>query len=155
MFSRSFESDPFGTIMNSIIDFTETPDNKKRIEKIADSYNKYFFWSDYKKNTPASKRLDDSIRIINKHPNCVPIVLEYNGIHKLLIKEDTPVAHFLISIRKSINISADIAVFLYNDEGSVIGTRQTIREVYQMYMMRHNVDDYFLHLRMVEESTFG
>lgn len=99
-----------------------------------------------------------SKRILDKHPDMVPVIVEkMKGSdipdilrHKFLVSKDATLGKFIYELRQHVTLSSDKAIFLFI-KGKLVPYALTMGEVYQRYME----SDKFLYITYAGESTFG
>lgn len=118
-----------------------------------------------KSNDDLTKKISESIRIISKFPDKIPvIVLTRNSKlekmltkNKFLVPYDLTVSYLLANIRKQIKLDASSALFMFCDN-ILLSSTQMLNEVYTNYKYKNNIsstDDNFLYITIEEENTFG
>lgn len=114
----------------------------------------------FKKNNSFEKRKIESGKIIEKHPNKIPVVinkyskckdLEDLDKKKFLIPDSLVVGNITTIIKKRLNLSPEKSIFLYCDDNSICPTSSTMSTVYK----QSKNEDGFLYLYYVGENTFG
>lgn len=105
------------------------------------------------------KRLEESARVIGKHPDRLPIIIESNDQElldrinrtKYLIPNTMTVGGFITVLRRRIDLEPSEAIFVLVDGSILPPTAATMSELYNQYQDR----DHFLYLLVTKESTFG
>jgi GABA(A) receptor-associated protein len=114
---------------------------------------------DFKENISFDKRKAESINIINKYPNRIPIIVEINKKYKknllldkrkYLVPGDLNIGQFLYVIRKRMLLEPNKALFMFVNN-SIPPTSNTIHMVYDT----HKDADGFLYFTVSLENTFG
>ncbi|KAL9546247.1 hypothetical protein MBANPS3_006750 [Mucor bainieri] len=103
-------------------------------------------------------RLRESNRILSKYPDRIPIIcekVEGNSIarmskQKYLIPSDICLGQFIYSIRKSIKLSEEKAIYMY-----IGGNIPTVSESLENLYAQFKDEDGFLYLNYAGENTFG
>lgn len=114
---------------------------------------------EFKMQHSFDKRKEESLRIREKDPNKVPVILEKSDSstiqninkHKMLLQKDITVGQFLYIIRKQIKLDATEALFIFVDNKYIPGTNSTMGEVYNS----HADKDGFLYITYSAEQTYG
>lgn len=110
----------------------------------------------FKKNYPFEKRELEFLRIHDKYPNRIPIIVEQtNEIpdimkHKFLVPEDITIGQFSYILRKRIKLSSDKAMYILFDK-KYMNTSKCLREIYEKFKDK----DGFLYCVVSGENTFG
>ena len=128
--------------------------------------------SNFKSRNTFDERKTESIRVRNKYPNRVPVILEYGGgkinknfseIYKIkyLIPHDMTISQFLFILRKKIKLDHSTGIYLFIHPRGVFPEVQsaavspvgncTIGKLYNDY----KDDDGFLYILYSGENTFG
>ena len=110
------------------------------------------------KSTDYNKRLGESQRVADKHPDrCSIIVGKINGSdvpeidkHKFLVPRDLTVGQFAHVIRKRIKHPVEKAMFLFVNKIMPVPS-WTIGNLYD----KHKDRDQFLYISYANENTFG
>jgi GABA(A) receptor-associated protein len=105
------------------------------------------------------KRLDESTRLKQKHPDKVPIILEKGGDmslpsidrHKFLMQRNITVGQFIFIIRSKTKLDHTQALFLIVDINHIPSTAMTIGELFDKYADK----DGFLYIIYSAQQTFG
>lgn len=113
--------------------------------------------SDYKKKKSFSERQEECHRILRKHPNTVPVIVQLDSKSlppldrvKYLVPKDLTVGQFMFVIRRRIKIQKEKALFLFCRK-QLPKTSLLISELYN----EQKDADGFLYISITEESTFG
>lgn len=111
------------------------------------------------KNIPFERRRAESINIITKYPDRIPVIVMQGrnakdipllDKNKFLTPKNMSVGQFLYVVRRRINLPAEKALFLFC--GDMLPTTATqMAELYQ----NHADTDGFLYMTYTSESTFG
>jgi GABA(A) receptor-associated protein len=114
--------------------------------------------SEYKKKFTFEKRKEEFLKISQKYPGRIPIILErlesstvdYLDKQKFLIPEDTTMGQFMYIIRKRIKLNPEESLFLFvnNTVPSMFSLISTI------YSQKKD-EDGFLYIQYSNENTFG
>ncbi len=115
--------------------------------------------STFKSETSFEKRTTLSARIISRHKDRVPVIVEISrntnltlSSKKFLAPKDISIAGFLNEIRKQASIGPEQAIFLFcGSAGVLVPTGYTISQVYE----KHKDEDGFLYITVALENTFG
>lgn len=105
------------------------------------------------------KRLNESKKLNEKHPNLIPIIVEKSDSSsvaeinkkKMLMSRDATVIKLLQAIRSRIKLDATEAIFIFIDNRTIPAPNSTIGEVYEKYGDK----DGFLYVTYSSENTFG
>tara|TARA_Y100000389_G_scaffold135113_1_gene132667 strand:+ start:2407 stop:2739 length:333 start_codon:yes stop_codon:yes gene_type:complete len=96
--------------------------------------------------------------IQTKYPDRIPVIVHYTsnknlskGLFKFIILKTMSYAHFMVVLRKRINISSSEALFLQLENGMMLTHTNTLGDTYNTYK---DHDD-MLHLFLQKENTFG
>ena len=108
-------------------------------------------------NTESSRK-KESNKILSKHPNRVPIIVEkykdckLNDIKnkKYLVPTSMEFKQFIYVVRKSIQLDPSQALFITINNKLVTGSKQ-MGEIYEEYKNK----DGFLYVVYTSENTFG
>ena len=108
------------------------------------------------------ERMTEANRVINKHPDKLPIICEKNKNSKLICNEETSVkikflvskditcAQFIYILRRQFSLPAEKAIFLFVQQ--IIPTcSETIQDLYAKYKSEDN----FLYITYSDENVFG
>jgi len=125
-------------------------------------FKKYcsFIMIEFKNAMDINKRLLLSKKIINEHPNSVPVILESLGSNrislsktKFILSKDLLVSTFIQQLAKDIilHLHSSETVFLFCQDNILIPTSLNINTIYQKY----KDPDGFLYLSIMKENTFG
>lgn len=107
---------------------------------------------------PFDTRVVESIRIREKFPGRVPVIVERSGRtdvpeidkHKFLCPGDITLGQFCYIVRRRITLPAEKALFLFVNN-TLPTTSMLMRELYSS----HADTDGFLYVSYTGESTFG
>lgn len=96
--------------------------------------------------------------IQNKYPDRIPVIVNFPSnkdhsktVFKFIILKSISYAHFMIVLRKRINISSREALFLQLDNGLMLTHANTLGETYNKYKNENDM----LILNLIKENTFG
>ena len=114
----------------------------------------------YKQRVLFEDRLIESMRITNKFPGRIPVIVERSrSCHskipildkeKFLVPQDLSIAQFIYIIRKRLTLPSEMAMFLF--VGNTLPTTSTLlRELYAI----HKDNDGFLYAQYSGENTLG
>lgn len=125
-------------------------------------YNIYnnLIYDTYKSRVSYEDRCNESLKILSKYPNRIPIIIDYYNFenkklkNKFLVNKDTTLAELIFCIRKEIGIKHCEAIFIYFNN-SLIPHTKTMGEIYSNYMLNNKSKDKFLYGVVAKESTFG
>lgn len=113
---------------------------------------------EFKKNNDFEKRINESNRIIKKHPERIPIVvckskndsLPDIDKQKYLVPKDMSIGQFMYVIRKRIKLEANQALFILINS-TLQPSNKSISEIYNDC----SDEDGFLYIIYSSENTFG
>ena len=112
--------------------------------------------SNFKKQIPLEKRLQQSNTIMEKYPNRIPVICDVSNRlpkldkHKYLIPEDLYSETFMLIIRRRIKLKAEHAMYFFVGD-KILQANNYMSEIYNKY----KDDDGFLYIYVCAESTFG
>jgi GABA(A) receptor-associated protein len=113
--------------------------------------------SKFKKNTSLELRTAEAIRIKNKYPDKLPIIVELFGNceftldkYKYLVPSDLTVGQFMYIIRKKIKLESAKALFMFINN-KLSSTNQLMDTIYNT----EKDTDGFLYVFISEEQTYG
>ena len=114
----------------------------------------------FKRDKTCEERVAESLKVLSKHPDRIPIIcerqtsctsLEELDKKKYLVPRDLTVGQFIYVLRKRMSLNAAQAIFLFTDSGSMPSSTHQLQHVYST----HSDADGFLYLRYSGENTFG
>lgn len=113
---------------------------------------------DFKKKYSFRQRRDEAIRIKQKYPDRIPVIIEKNSRSdianidkcKYLVPGDLTIGQFIYVIRKRIKLSQEKAIFVFVNN-TLPPTSALISQIYR----EHKDYDLFLYMKYTGESTFG
>lgn len=117
----------------------------------------------YKENFNYEERCYESNRLLSKHINYVPVIIDFVDIesvinkNKFLVPIDLTVSQFIYSIRKSLSVNPSESIFIFFDN-VLLPSNIIIGEFYENYLKKHNINangDRFLYATVTKENTFG
>ena len=169
---RSVDRTNLGTIIEDLFlnliqkKYGEERENFKEnyFDQMSDQISKKFAektvrsWEEYKNNISEDTRIQECSRILNKHPNRVPIIVckDKNCTlldidkQKYLVPQDMNLGQFIYVIRKRIKLQPNEALFVLVNN-SLMPSNKSLQEVYES-----NKDtDGFLYIVYSSENTFG
>ena len=122
--------------------------------KIEIKYEYYPFIYEFK-NQPLEERQKSSKIIMNKHSNCVPIIIDCKPNlnltkKKYIVPKDLNIGQFMYTIKKKINVTENESIFLICNN-TMINNTQMIINVYNKY----HENDGFLYIILTLENVFG
>lgn len=110
------------------------------------------------KTQPLEKRITEAERIRKKYPNSVPVIVAKQPNSpvpdiekkKYMVSEDLTFAQFSHTIRKSIKLKPEQAIFLY------VGT-ELLPMTHKMRLIydKHKDEDGFLYITYAGENVYG
>lgn len=103
-----------------------------------------------------AKRREVSEKLIQSHPQHVPVSVRNNSDHKeapmnFLAPREGTVSNILRNIRAKLNINATESIFLYCGN-FMLPVQQSVEE---LYLRHRDSDDLRLYLFYARENTFG
>ena len=112
----------------------------------------------FKSEFSFEKRLEESTKIKNKHPDRIPIIvtkgkncrLKEMDKYKFLAPYDLTLGQFLVVIRKRIQLDNNEALFVFINN-TLINTSQTLGGIYNDLKDK----DGFLYMTYCNENVFG
>lgn len=112
----------------------------------------------FKANHKFEQRKNEAIRIRNKYPDRIPVIVEKapkNPVpdidkHKFLVQTDLTVGQFIHVIRKRIKLTSEQAMFIF-----VNNTIPPITELMSVIYEEYKDPDMFLYVTYSGEQTFG
>lgn len=161
--------------MDEILEtFTDLKDVSSTISEMGEKIKKDFkeaitfkppYMRTYKEIVSYKKRCYDSNRIRVKHPEHIPIIIDYsfdfilneNKRSKFLIPINCNVSMLLYHIRKHLKLEPTEAVFLFIDN-MIANHSITIGEIYEQYLEKNKIKkdgDKYLYAFLTKENTFG
>ena len=113
---------------------------------------------DFKKDFPLEQRKLESVRLREKYPNKIPIIINKDpksniqdiDKSKYLVSEDLTVGSFICIIRKRIALASDKAMFVFINN-NLPAVSLLLSEVY----IKYKDDDGFLYMTYSGENAFG
>ncbi len=108
------------------------------------------------KNLPLDERKRNSAILIQENPLRVPVLVTCsNGKininkHEFLVPKQLKVVHFTATLRRSINLSAESAIYLYS-KNFMLKQDKFMGEVYDMY----KDEDGFLYINLNDVPYLG
>lgn len=114
--------------------------------------------SKYKSNNAFEKRRQDYLRVSEKYPERVPVIIEKKEFSnvpdidkcKYLVPNEHTIGQLIAIIRRRINIKPNEAIFIFINN-TLPCISDTVREVYE----RYKDNDGFLYIIYSGENTFG
>jgi GABA(A) receptor-associated protein len=114
----------------------------------------------FKRNYSLEDRKKESIRVMQKHADRVPVICEKNeraSMHlpqvdkyKYLVPNDLTIGQFIYVIRKRIHVTPEQAIYLFID-GIIPQSNEMLYSIYH----KHKDKDGFLYISYTNENTFG
>ena len=113
---------------------------------------------EYIKKIPEEKRIQECSRILNKHPERIPIIvckdencnLPDIDKQKYLVPKDMNLGQFIYVIRKRIKLQSNEALFVLVNY-SLMPSNKSLQSIYE----EHKGNDGFLYITYSSENTFG
>ena len=141
-------------MINSII--ASSKNVTKKVEKIA---NSILIRPSFKERFPFKTRQDEALRIMQKYPDRIPIIVErcsndttteLINKNKYLAPSSLTVGQFVYVIRKRLVLAPEKAIFLFIG-GILPPTASLLGSIYD----EHKDRDHFLYITYSGENTFG
>jgi GABA(A) receptor-associated protein len=114
----------------------------------------------FKKQHSFKDRAAESLRILTKHPDRIPIICEKSKSNsydlpnitknKYLVPKDLTVCQFNQFIRTRLNLASDESLFLFINK-KVISSTSIFGEIYEFEKDK----DGFMYIEYAKEQTFG
>jgi len=114
----------------------------------------------FKKNFSLEERRKESARVMEKHPDRIPVICEKHerasvllpqvDKYKYLVPNDLTIGQFIYVIRKRIHLTPEKAIYLFID-GIIPQSNETLFNIYHTHRDR----DGFLYISYTNENTFG
>ena len=109
-------------------------------------------------NKKSKEQISESLRIINKFPNRIPVIVETADFclnkmlnkNKFLVPYDTTISYLIVIIRKQMNLDSSKALFLFCDNILISGG-ESINKIYDNYKIKNNIqknDNQFLYIQI-------
>ena len=105
------------------------------------------------------RRVEESLRVLRKYPDKIPIICEKNYMQrdlpdidkkKYLVPLDITIGQFMFIIRQRLRFRPEEALFLFIN-GFIPSSNKFIGEIYEHY----KDTDGFLYVTYSKENTFG
>lgn len=120
----------------------------------------------FRQRVSYEKRIEEAQRILDKHPTCLPVIVQSTGIdierHKYLVPASMEAPQFHLFLRKKIELQAHDALFSYVEKAkasdeTVLGSVTLLPASITMGEMyaEHKHTDKFLYVYIERETTFG
>lgn len=105
------------------------------------------------------KRKEEADRILSKHPNKIPIIVEKADNsnapeidkNKWLLSDNITIGQLLLTIRRRIKIDASETIFLFVNNSYIPSNQETIGDVYN----KHKDTDLYLYITYSKEVAYG
>ena len=113
----------------------------------------------YKKENTFDERIAESTKILKKYPDKIPLIIEKSvndtiladiDRNKYLVPNDLSVGQIIHIIRKRLNLTPTIGIFVFCNN-IIVPTSNNISTIYQSY----KDEDQFLYFNYSGENTFG
>jgi|UniRef100_A0A6C0CZ71 GABA(A) receptor-associated protein len=114
---------------------------------------------EYKNKVPFEKRHEDALRIKEKFPERIPIIIDLHKSsstlppldkRKYLVTRDLTVGQFIYILRKRMKLNPEKAIFLFVNN-TIPPTSEMVSEIYREHMDLDN----FLYFTLSSESVYG
>ena len=112
----------------------------------------------FKNKYPPLQRRAEALRIIDKYPNRVPIIVESSndsdiGVldkKKYLVPNDLTLGQFVYVIRKRLKLPPEKALYMFVDN-TIPSSASLMSSIYEEY----KDEDHFMYITISSENTFG
>lgn len=115
----------------------------------------------YKEKFSLEHRIEESNRILSKHPFHIPVIVDIDNKigtikkNKFLVPSDVSASHLMISIRSQLQCSSNQALFMFY-ENIMICPTMMIGDIYRKYInKKSDKSDKFFYITVHGENTFG
>jgi GABA(A) receptor-associated protein len=119
----------------------------------------------YKNSKSLEQRIEESNKIISRHPNYIPVIIESSDPEiikslkkrKFLCPKEVSSSYLMCSIRNNLKLESSKALFLFYNNVLVSG-QQIMGDLYEHYKIKNNItvnDDLFFYVTLTCENTFG
>jgi GABA(A) receptor-associated protein len=116
------------------------------------------YYPDFKKEYNFDERFKESLRVVTKYPDRVPIICDRSikslpeiDKKKYLVPNDLTVGQFSYVIRKRLSLKPEEALFIFIDNKTIPSMTANMGTVYNQYKDQ----DGFLYLTYAKENVFG
>jgi GABA(A) receptor-associated protein len=116
------------------------------------------YYPDFKKEYNFDERFKESLRVVTKYPDRVPIICDRSikslpeiDKKKYLVPIDLTVGQFSYVIRKRLALKPEEALFIFIDNKTIPAMTANMGTVYNEYKDQ----DGFLYLTYAKENVFG
>jgi GABA(A) receptor-associated protein len=105
----------------------------------------------------STERLQEAERVLRKHPDRVPVLIESStpslvlDKHRYLVPRDLSVAQFMVVLRKRVKLAAEDALYVF--VGGELPKPNTLFG--SLYDSQCSEEDRLLYLTVALENTFG
>lgn len=113
----------------------------------------------YKERVSFEDRKKVSDRIVNEHPNRIPVIVECSEPlqrdhplpkNKFAVPYDLTLAQFMFVVRKNMSLKPEFALYAFIN-GRLHPTAALMGTIYA----QEKTDDGFMYIELFQESTFG
>jgi len=115
----------------------------------------------YKEQFSLEQRIEESNRILSKHPYHIPVIVDVDKKvgtikkNKFLVPSDVSASHLMVAIRSQINCNSSQALFMFNENRMICPTMM-MGDIYHKYINKQsNKSDKFFYTTVHGENTFG
>jgi hypothetical protein len=115
----------------------------------------------YKEQISLEQRIEESNRILSKHPYHIPVIVDVDKKvgtikkNKFLVPSDVLASHLMVSIRSQIKCNSSQALFMFN-ENTIICPTMMMGDIYRKYINKQSSkSDKFFYITVHGENTFG
>lgn len=146
--------------MGDKVVFTQDAIKSKTIQPSPKESAKAKAKSKFRQDYPFEKRRAEALRILDKHPGRVPVIVEVAHTEKNLPKlekckyivpKDITLSQFLCIIRKNLKLSEAQALFMFVGDNVIPPISTTIGILYDEY----HEEDFFMLAIICSENCFG
>ena len=129
---------------------------KNIINNKVNEYVESLGYSYYKNQVPFEKRIEQSILVMQKYPNRLPIICDVSkklpklDKHKYLIPDDLKTESFMFVIRRRIQLPPEQAMYFFVNNKLITGNK-FMSQIYE----KEKDEDGFLYVYVCAENTFG
>jgi GABA(A) receptor-associated protein len=129
---------------------------KNLFNNTIDEYVDSLGYSYYKIQVPFEKRIEQSILVMQKYPNRLPIICDISkklpklDKHKYLIPDDLKTESFMFVIRRRIQLPPEQAMYFFVNNKLITGNK-FMSQIYE----KEKDEDGFLYVYVCAENTFG
>lgn len=113
----------------------------------------------FKSTRSFEKRKQETLTVLTKYPDRIPIICEKNSLSKTsveidkkkyLVPYDLTIGQFVYVIRQRLKLSAEVGIYIFIN-GMIPPSSAFITNIYE----QHKDEDGFLYITYAFENTFG